>query len=79
MVLAGGILRSGGKTKYTLFLDLFGTWVIGIPLGFLSAFEWHLPIYYVYFLISTEEIVRFIMGMFIFKSKKWMDNITDAA
>lgn len=76
MILSGGILRSGGKTKYTLILDTFGTWVIGVPMGFVSAFIWKLPIYWVYFLISTEEAVRLILGIYIFKSKKWIENIT---
>ena len=79
MILSGGILRSGGKTKYTLLLDTLGTWVIGVPIGLLAAFIWNLPIFWVYFLISTEEIVRMIFGLLIFHSKRWMKNITAAA
>lgn len=79
MILAGGILRSGGVTKYTLYLDVLGTWCIGIPLGFLSAFVWHLPIAWVYFFISTEEIVRLVLGSRIFTAGKWMRKISAAA
>lgn len=76
MIIAGGILRSGGNTKYTLYIDLIGTWCFGVPLGLIAAFVFHLPIYLVYFILSLEEVVRLIMGIYLFYSKKWMRNIT---
>lgn len=76
MILGGGILRCGGKTKYTMWLDIFGTWAVGVPLGFLAAYGLHLPVYWVYFMISLEEAVRFCIGLRIFKSRRWMENIT---
>ncbi|MGH4122110.1 MAG: MATE family efflux transporter [Clostridium sp.] len=76
MIIGGGILRSGGKTKYTLYLDMIGTWGIGVPLGFVSAFVLKLPVHFVYLIISGEEFVRFIIGLKIMHSRKWMDNIT---
>ena len=72
MILGGGILRSGGKTTITMAVDLIGTWVFGVPLGLISAFIFKLSIPYVYFILSLEEVVRFIISMFIFKSRKWM-------
>ena len=72
MILGGGILRSGGKTTITMAVDLIGTWVFGVPLGLISAFVFKLSIPYVYFILSLEEVVRFIISMFIFKSRKWM-------
>lgn len=77
MVIGSGILRSGGKTHYTLFLDMFGTWCIGVPLGFLSAFIFKLQIEWVYFIICGEEFVRFIIGLKLLYSKKWMKNLTN--
>ena len=38
MILGGGIVRSGGKTKLIMWIDLMGTWIFGVPLGYLSAF-----------------------------------------
>lgn len=32
MILGGGILRSGGRTKIILVIDCLGTWCVGIPL-----------------------------------------------
>ncbi len=76
MVIAGGILRSGGKTQYTLYIDLIGTWVFGVPFGLLAAFVWKLPIESVYFLLSMEEVVRLFITFAVFKRKIWMNNVT---
>jgi putative efflux protein, MATE family len=76
MILGGGILRSGGNTGYTLLLDVLGTWGIGVPLGLLAGFVLRLPIQWVYFFISIEEAVRLVLGLWIFRSGKWINNIT---
>ncbi len=76
MILGGGIIRSGGNTTYTLVTDLIGTWVFGVPLGLLTAFVFKLPIYWVYFILSLEEVVRLIIGLVIFRRKNWMTNVT---
>lgn len=72
MTLGSGVLRSGGKTAYIAVLDSIGTWCIGVPLGLISAFVLNLPIWWIYFLLSLEECFRLIVGLFIFRSKKWM-------
>lgn len=72
MILGSGILRSGGKTKYLLFIDTLGTWCFGVPLGLLSAFVWNLPVAQVYFFLSLEECVRFGISMIVFHRKNWM-------
>ena len=79
MIVAGGVIRSGGKTKYTLYIDLVGTWVFGVPLGLLGAFVFKWPIEAVYALLSFEEVVRLIITFVIFKNKKWMQNVTREA
>ena len=58
MILGGGIIRSGGMTRYVMWIDLIGTWLFGVPLGLLAAFVWKLQIPYVYFILSLEEMVR---------------------
>ena len=77
MVLGGGILRSGGQTKYTMIVDLIGTWLIGVPVGYIAAYVLNLPIVWVYFILSLEEYVRLLLEIRIFKSKRWMTNITE--
>lgn len=75
MILGGGIIRSGGKTKYVMFIDMAGTWLFGVPLGFLGAFVLKLPVWHVYFLLSMEECVRLGISLIIFKKKSWMGRL----
>ena len=72
MILGGGILRSGGKTKYVMFIDLIGTWIFGVPLGLFAAFVLKLPAPAVYLILSLEECIRFAISMVVFRKKKWM-------
>lgn len=73
MILGGGIIRSGGKTNYVMWIDLVGTWLFGVPLGLLSAFIWKLEIPYVYCILSLEELVRLGITMVLFKKRCWMN------
>ena len=75
MILGGGILKSGGKTNYTLAIDLIGTWGFGVPLGFLAAFVLKLPVAPVYFLLSLEECVRLALSLRLFKKRSWMQQL----
>ncbi len=75
MILGGGILRSGGKTKYVMAIDVIGTWGFGVPLGLLSAFVFYLPITWVYFILSMEECVRLVISLVLFKKRTWMQKI----
>ena len=75
MIIGGGILRSGGKTDIVMWIDLFGTWVLGVPLGLLSARVFHLPVVTVYFIIGLEEVVRCIISIVMFHRKTWMTKL----
>ncbi len=76
MIIGGGILRSGGQTKLTLYLDLMGGWLIGIPLGLLTSRVLGFPIYLVYLFISMEEVFRLIIGIIWLRKKNWIKNLT---
>ena len=75
MILGGGIIRSGGKTKYIMWIDMLGTWALGVPLGFLAGRWIGLPVAWVYFVIGLEEIVRWGISVRLFRSRKWMVKI----
>ena len=75
MILGGGIIRSGGRTKYVMLIDLIGTWCLGVPLGLLAAFVLKLSIPCVYFMLSLEECVRFGISMVVFRKRKWMNRL----
>lgn len=58
MILGGGIIRSGGKTKYVMIIDMIGTRGFGVPLGLLSAFVFKLTVPYVYFFAGRMHPLR---------------------
>ncbi len=76
MVIIIGTLRSGGDTIYSLVLDGFVIWLVGVPLAALGAFYFLLPIQWVYFLVLSEEITKFIFGLKRYFSRKWINNLT---
>lgn len=73
-----GVLRSGGDTKASLLLDITGVWCVGIPMAFFGGIILGLPIYYVYAMITLEEVYKFILGFRRYKQKKWLKNIVGA-
>ena len=76
MILGGGIIRSGGKTACIMVIDMIGTWLVGAPLGLFTAFVLHMPIEWVYLILSQEELVRLFMGIIIFKRRNWMKSLS---
>lgn len=74
-ILIVGVLRSGGDTRMCLFLDTSGVWLIGVPLAFLGALVWKLPIYIVYALVLSEEVYKMLIGTWRYRQKKWVRNL----
>ena len=75
-VIIIGILRSGGDTRYSLILDGFVIWIVGVPVTAAGAFLFHLPIHLVYALTLSEEITKFAVGLVRYFSKKWINDLT---
>ncbi len=78
MVIVVGTLRSGGDTVYSLVLDGFVIWLVGVPLAALGAFVLMLPIQWVYLLVLSEELTKFVLGLKRYLSGKWINNLTNA-
>jgi putative MATE family efflux protein len=77
-ILVIGTLRSGGDTFFSMVLEIGCVWLIGVPLAFIGAFVWNLPVYWVVALVSLEEIAKLILGIPRVVSKKWAKNIVSA-
>ena len=67
-----GILRSGGDTKFCMFCDLIGIWCVAIPMSFLAAVVWKLPLHWVVALSFSDELVKAMVTLWRFRSKKWI-------
>ena len=77
MIIGGGIIRAGGRTDLSMYVDFIGTWCIGVPLALLTGRVFHLPVYLVYAALSLEEVVRLSIVSRIWVKKKWMESITN--
>ena len=42
--VGGGVLRGAGDTKFTFYANLFGHWLIGLPIALYLGFERELGI-----------------------------------
>ncbi|MNH85710.1 Multidrug resistance protein NorM [compost metagenome] len=75
MIQAGGVLNSGGDSKFVFVMESATTWIVGVPSALLLSFVFNQPIYWVYLILSLEEVVRFFVGAARIRSKKWMKNL----
>lgn len=77
MTIVVGILRAGGDTKFSMFLDGFIIWIVGVPLAWLGAYVFHFPVYFVYLCAMSEEAAKWILGMWRYRSRKWINNLAN--
>lgn len=74
--LISGVFRAGGDSRFGFICDIIDMWCYAVPLGFLSAFVFKLPVLWVYFLLCTDEFVKWPWVIKHYKSEKWLHNIT---
>ncbi len=79
MILCGAVLNSGGDSRFVLIMESSATWLLGVPLAIVGAFVLELPVAWVYFLLSLEEVVRLIAGFWRFRSGRWARNLVGTA
>lgn len=72
--LVVGILRAGGDTLWTMFVDLIPMWFIAVPLTYFVGIYFKLPIAIVYLVSGCDEIVKTYPCIKRLKSKKWINN-----
>ena len=70
-----GILRSGGDTTFAAVCELSAIWVIAVPLTFLGAVVWHLPVYVVVMLSLSAEAVEILVLLWRTGTGKWANNV----
>lgn len=74
--LIAGVFRAGGDTRFGLICDTIDMWGYAVPLGFFAAFVLKLPVLWVYFLLCTDEFVKWPWVIRRYRSGKWLKNIT---
>ena len=75
-IMHSGVFRAGGDTKFGLICDTVDMWVYAVPLGFFAAFVLKLPVLWVYFLLCTDEFVKWPWVFHHYRKGEWAKNIT---
>lgn len=71
-----GICRSGGDTKFGLFLDLIFMWCVAIAGGILAAFVLNLGVYVTYIVLLSDEVMKLPITLWRYRTKKWLCDVT---
>ena len=74
--LIAGVFRAGGDSRFGFICDTVDMWCYAVPLGFFAAFVLKLPVMWVYFLLCTDEFVKWPWVLRHYRSGKWLNNIT---
>ncbi|MBE5845515.1 MAG: MATE family efflux transporter [Butyrivibrio sp.] len=74
--LIAGVFRAGGDSRWGFICDTIDMWLYSLPLGFFSAAILKLPPMWVYYLLCTDEFVKWPWVISHYRSKKWLKNIT---
>lgn len=59
-----------------LFCDSVVMWRMVVPVGFIAAFLWHLPVLAVYFILSLDEMLKLPAVYKYFQKYKWVNDLT---
>lgn len=71
-----GVLRGGGDVRFTTAIDVLPLWLIAIPLAAVSGLIVKAGILWVYLSIEAENLVKFFLGIWRFRSRKWIRDVT---
>ena len=75
MITYIGIFRAGGDTRFAFVMDGLVIWAVGVPLAALAAFVLHLPIFWVYLFVMSEETIKFAFSLWRLFSKRWIHDL----
>ncbi|MDO4648061.1 MAG: MATE family efflux transporter [Eubacteriales bacterium] len=76
MPVSTGIIRAGGDTKFHFLLNITGVWCVCIPLSFLAAYVWHLPVIVVVLFAQIDQIYKCVPVFLRFRKYKWIRKLT---
>lgn len=71
-----GVLRGGGDTRFSLFIDATAVWCVGVPMGYVLGLVVGSPIKFVYpMVIFSEQVYKGILGVKRLLSRKWINDL----
>lgn len=74
-ILTKGVLRGGGDTRFLLLADMTTMWCLAVPLGALAGLALHLPAFWIYLCLYSDQVVKAVWCVFRLRSGKWIKKI----
>ncbi len=71
-----GVCRAGGDTVFSAAAELGVLWGVAIPLGYVAAFVLHLSAPMIFLFLTSESLVKAIIGVIRVLSGKWLHEVT---
>lgn len=71
-----GVLRGGGDVLAATVIDVAPLWLAALPMAAICGLILKTGIFWVYIALSVENIVKFFLGIWRFRSRKWINDIT---
>ena len=71
-----GIIKGGGDVKFMLVTNVISTWGIVMPLSYLAAFVWRLPIVWVVALLNSDQVFKCLPTAIHCNRYRWIKRLT---
>ncbi len=75
MCLSNGIIKAAGRTKELLIIDTVTTWLIALPISYIAAFKFNVPITVLYILLRCQHIFKSIWGTIWIHRGTWIKTV----
>ncbi len=76
MPVSLGVIQGGGDADYIMRLNMISTWAIVMPLTFMGAYRWHVPIVWLVLIIQSDQLFKCLPVFTRFRSYKWIRKLT---
>jgi Na+-driven multidrug efflux pump len=76
MSMVIGICRAGGDTVFCVIYDVVFMWIVSLPLAAVASRFFNAPVWLIYLFVSSEEFFKVILGLWRYRTGKWLHNVT---
>jgi len=74
-IMTKGVLRCGGDTKVLMLADNIFLWVAALPLGIIAGLWLHLPAFWIYFALKSDQVLKAVWCVIRLRGGKWIKKI----
>ncbi|MGI6148666.1 MAG: MATE family efflux transporter [Limnochordia bacterium] len=74
-----GINRGAGDSRFVALVDMICGWLIVLPITYLAAFIWKLPLPLVFLATRIDQCFKWIIAFIRLRGDKWIKNVTREA